>query len=150
MCSIDDAEYSTLWTNVSYRARKPHRCDECNRTIHPGETYEKWRSLYEGLWSYGKVCAHCKAAGRWLDGWCGGWLRHGLTEELGDHWAEGYHSIQLGRILVGIGRRWRDGADPIPVLDRRAWPLTGWKGEPLGDRLEAGLARVIERQEVAS
>lgn len=76
------------------RARIPHGCDECGRTIQVGETYWRW----EGIDDYGdgivtqKLCTQCIDAWKTLDatdlvfyepgeGWPIGWLIESLTEE---------------------------------------------------------------------
>jgi hypothetical protein len=40
-------------------ARKPHRCDECRATIHPGQKYERYTSKYDGDISTTKSCSKC-------------------------------------------------------------------------------------------
>jgi hypothetical protein len=116
MCAIDGCE-SNDFTDVSHpRARKAHRCCECRRTIQPGETHLLVKALYDGYWSSDRTCAHCEAAGSWLDAMCGGWLTHGLDEELADHWDE-YGTLGLGRIMVARRQHWR-GVTPEQV---RAW-----------------------------
>lgn len=40
-------------------ARKAHRCDLCDRTIQPGETYESSTNIWEGSFLTWKACGHC-------------------------------------------------------------------------------------------
>lgn len=120
MCAIDGAEGSTItiWHETTPRARKPWTCIECGRTIPPGEQYLRVAELYDGRWSTLRTCHHCDAAGEWLRAACGGYLAYGLAEELRDHWDEGYRSILMGKLILGIRDRWHGGADPVPDLGR--------------------------------
>lgn len=43
------------------RARKAHRCAGCGAVIAPGETYERFASLYDGSWSVERGCLACGA-----------------------------------------------------------------------------------------
>jgi hypothetical protein len=115
MCAIEDCDPADFWHHSTRTARQPHRCDECGRAVSPAEKYDLYTWLYEGRWSRMKVCAHCSAAGEWLNVMCGGWPIGGLGEELSEHWDEGYRSIGFARLIVGFGRRWRDGTDLIPT-----------------------------------
>lgn len=49
-------------------ARKPHACEECRRTIEPGETYERTAAVWEGDFITCVACAHCAAARVICDG----------------------------------------------------------------------------------
>jgi len=40
-------------------ARKHHKCCECRRPIFPGQQYELFKGLYDGLWSRFKTCQRC-------------------------------------------------------------------------------------------
>jgi len=44
-------------------ARKPHTCEECDKTIIPGEQYERTEMLYDGSWSRMSVCLICAEIG---------------------------------------------------------------------------------------
>jgi hypothetical protein len=41
------------------RARKPHRCEECRRTIRAGETYYRLAFFGEGTASSAALCVRC-------------------------------------------------------------------------------------------
>ena len=41
------------------RARKPHRCCECLRTIEIGERYERVSAMYDGRIADIKTCGNC-------------------------------------------------------------------------------------------
>jgi len=48
-----------VYTRVTRKARKAHRCCECHGVIKPGERYEHARGIWEwGAESY-KTCADC-------------------------------------------------------------------------------------------
>jgi hypothetical protein len=63
-CSVDvdldagDGSWS-LYEAKTRKARKPHRCNECCRTIQPGEQYEHVKGLIQGDWFKHKTCADC-------------------------------------------------------------------------------------------
>jgi hypothetical protein len=126
VCMIDDADGGWVSFDKVHRvARKAHRCDECGRTIEPGETYWPWTGLGEGRFDHGKMCVHCEAAAQWLVEVCNGYLFHGIAQDLREHWDEdwSYRNLWLGRAVVGMGRRWRrlDGS-LMPVPDRPVLP----------------------------
>ena len=52
---------SDVWTTTHPRARKSHKCHECNEIIVPGETYERIFSIYEGAIEVYKTCEFCAA-----------------------------------------------------------------------------------------
>lgn len=129
---IDDlSEYlETVWRT----ARIEHRCDECRRTIDPGETYQRHVQIFEGDFSAHKMCAHCRATvavGSALTGcpeqWIWGMV-HSLDEEEGFVgnilYDEGHDLSERERALMLAtveGRRcqWRywDGALwPVPAV----------------------------------
>lgn len=63
MCLYVD-DYDTDGTYLgggTRRARTPHECVECRRTIDPGETYRFWTWAYDGTVDTFKLCAHCDA-----------------------------------------------------------------------------------------
>lgn len=61
MCSFDDGERATVWTETQHTARKPHECASCGRTIAVGERYVRHRSMYEGSWWSEACCLPCDA-----------------------------------------------------------------------------------------
>jgi hypothetical protein len=50
----------TFWTDSWPVARKPHRCELCNRTIRPGEKYRRGVGMDGTVWTF-KECRHCRA-----------------------------------------------------------------------------------------
>lgn len=115
MCAIDDAPYPAVYSTEWPTARRSHACDECGRTIYPGERYRRIRGLWEDSWSTVKECRHCHAAGAVMNALCGGYPHGELYSELTEHWWDGYRSVAYGRLIVGVKRRWRDGLDPVPT-----------------------------------
>lgn len=119
MCAIDYCdERAVIWRETQPRARGRHVCCECGRFIQPGETYLRVNHLFDGRWWSDATCAHCRAAAAWLNYVCGGYVQCGLYEELKEHWDEGYASILMGRLILGMRKRWHDGADPVPEVER--------------------------------
>ena len=122
MCAIDDADYfCEVLSSRTLTARKAHRCNECGRTIEPGESYlcEFLTDEEQGARVH-KTCAHCQIVREWLLRECGGWLYSGIAEDIGDH--AGY-GMPVARLVVGINRQWYriDGSlMPVPTLPQGA------------------------------
>ena len=57
-----DGEQPAVCTTKARKARKQHRCEECNGIIPPGELYEYTRGLWDGSWLEFRTCLPCKAA----------------------------------------------------------------------------------------
>jgi hypothetical protein len=115
VCAIDDAEPWDVYRVSVRTARKAHRCTECGRPIAVGESYRFLTGLLDGRWSTYRTCAHCLAAGEWLDVMCGGYLLGGLAEELREHWESGYQAMDFARLIAGLRWSWHDGRDPVPT-----------------------------------
>jgi hypothetical protein len=107
MCRIDDCERSVAGSSVNHKARKPHTCCECGRTISAGERYVKHSNLFEHHWDTFKTCAHCSVAQQWLAKNCGGYVFEQVAEEIEEHAVE-YPAIarSLRRVHRGMVRRW--------------------------------------------
>ena len=56
-CTCDS--YSYPYRFEERRAKKEHRCLECNGPIHPGEVYEYATGKCEGDWFDAKTCPAC-------------------------------------------------------------------------------------------
>lgn len=130
MCSIDDAEPWTVYSQTERRARKDHRCCDCGRIIAKGERHTYATGLMEDSWYEYRACAHCMAAAGWLMRMCNGWMWEHVGEELGDHWREGYRNVALGRLIILHRRDWR-GVTPEQVA--------AWAKESV-DRIERRVA----------
>lgn len=60
-CCVDyDAEPAKLFSLVNVRrARKPHTCCECGRTIPKGAPYRRERGLWDDRWETYATCRLC-------------------------------------------------------------------------------------------
>lgn len=54
-----DYETPSVCSSQMRRARKPHRCDECRRTIEPGELYQRTWGVWDGEPDSFKACGIC-------------------------------------------------------------------------------------------
>jgi hypothetical protein len=118
MCAVDGGERYSNYTTKLVRARKQHRCDECDRTIEKGETYRYAQGVMEGGWSLHYICSHCEVPAGWLIENCGGYLHCGILDDIREHVAE-YPALgdDLKRFVSGMRAKWTaDGAlMPIPA-----------------------------------
>jgi hypothetical protein len=88
MCSCDfDGEPYRVWKEKERRARKTHRCDECDGLIKPGEMYYWFRGFCDS-WEEWHVCLLCEAIRR---DYCAplGCLREELKYALGFDYVTG-------------------------------------------------------------
>ena len=75
-----DGEYSEFHRTEFPKARKSHKCCECNREIHPGEKYEYVVGKFDGDLYKAKTCDHCAEIRRCLS--CD------MTPAYGTMWSE--------------------------------------------------------------
>lgn len=112
------------WTNLGTterKARTPHECYECGRTIQPGETYHRTAVVCDGRFEAYKHCGQCAIVADWLLKTCSGFLFGGVEDDLGEHWSEDYRCLDLGRLIVGMGRDWRGiSVERVAEWERRA------------------------------
>jgi hypothetical protein len=59
MCSCDSGDGPDFTAYVNRRARKPHRCCECQRTIRVGDIYQRISVGYERTVSSYSSCVAC-------------------------------------------------------------------------------------------
>lgn len=57
-CCID-FEQPDIWRVVWRTARKQHQCCECQGTVAPGDTYERYTELRDGFWGTWITCEPC-------------------------------------------------------------------------------------------
>lgn len=109
MCMIDGADIGNrFYVSRLRKAKKEHRCGECERIIQPGERYEVATGKNDDgyLWR-AKTCAQCCAARRWLEVVCNGFCHFGVYQDLREHFAEGYNPRWLAIATSGMRKRWR-------------------------------------------
>lgn len=111
------------------KARKAHKCEECWRTIEPGETYHRTAGSWEGDFFTCVACAHCAALRKRVDkvdpnyfesyfGGLGTWIGEvgwSAVEIPGPTWED---RLALYRLTRHFGDRWRDKAGrlrPVPA-----------------------------------
>lgn len=63
-CDYDPPEF--YWATKVKAARKEHHCDECQRTIKPGESYESVRGKWDGDVSMARTCQKCLDLREWV------------------------------------------------------------------------------------
>lgn len=79
-CSIDDAENPEFFTEKLVKARKSHKCCECNREIRPGEQHERSTGKWDGEIDTFRTCFICRTI---RNDYChGGWEYGRLIETL--------------------------------------------------------------------
>lgn len=116
----------TFFTDAHPVARVEHRCDDCGRTIRPGETYRRAAGMDGSTaWTW-KECAHCEVLVSWLYRIDEVW-GEGHNEETFIEWEPA--TLNELRLKANWGRRWtrRDGSlVPVPtkVMSKTAdgWP----------------------------
>jgi len=132
MCLDVDVEHDLIRA-ADPKARKPWQCEECNRTIEPGERYhlEVVAPWGEGRIAEYRLCVHCDGTlnlGVAFTGcpksWYFGFI-HDLNEEAASFVADilrhdltGSQRISMLRTVVGRRRLWRraDGSLlPVPA-----------------------------------
>jgi len=89
MCSCDfDGECADVFVSKVRKARKPHRCIECDAEIVPGELHEWGKYLLDGEWGEDRTCMTCVRIRR---DFCApvGCLRDELVEHLGFDYVTG-------------------------------------------------------------
>jgi hypothetical protein len=116
---------SDFWTDIERKARKAHRCYECNRTIQPGETYTRSAGVWEGNFQCVKRCAHCMAYMRIIDrmdrGALEDWNLSDWVDEYGRSAAEIVYSkwpqpLMWLRWATWFSHRWTDAHGTLREL----------------------------------
>lgn len=98
---------SDFYGEPSYpRARRPHECDTCQRTIDPGEKYRSQFGVFDGSGYTFKQCAHCeKVWSIWEPQDMDGQISQGGY----DDWQVNAYATSLAelRAIVCFRRQWR-------------------------------------------
>lgn len=116
MCGIDYCdEISIVLHDRNHKARKQHKCSECNRLIEAGEIYNVQRTVFDGSASTYKTCQHCQVVKSWLSKECGGYIYQGVYSDIVEHAQEGY-GIKVKMLGIGMSRKWKR-------KDGRMWPI---------------------------
>lgn len=58
---ISNLEYPTFYREIIRKAKKPHKCIECRKTISPGETYYYTTGKWDGNIEVYKTCFDCQS-----------------------------------------------------------------------------------------
>jgi hypothetical protein len=108
MCDCD-CSGPDVYDCTAQKARKPHRCSECWRTIAKGESYERHSGLWDGSWETFRWCQHCSAACKVLteeiEDFC--FCFGSLYEAVSDKFCYGHFpNMAVGRVVAGAYRKW--------------------------------------------
>ena len=113
-------------------AAKPHRCEECGRSIGKGETYQRAAGKWEGdFWSM-VTCAHCAAfreIAEAFDDYYSEAAYGGLASWVGDGgWDATYdrrwpweRRLALRRSLHRFRNGWRDSRSELAPIPDPSW-----------------------------
>lgn len=86
-------------------ARKRHICNDCERTIQPGEQYRRQDNVYDDRRYSWKTCAHCQVLVDHIYRVDGGWYYdEGLVVS---EWIEG-NDVPGSPLLAHLYARWAD------------------------------------------
>lgn len=116
-------------TTIARKARKRHVCEECFRSIHPGEAYHRTAGSWEGNFFTIKACAHCQIFRKWIDkadsgynesyfGGAGEWVANGYWSQLDLPGTTFEQRLALYRMSQHFRDHWRDRRGelrPIPA-----------------------------------
>lgn len=82
-CYCDYGEPADVYTKKVVKARKVHRCYECSHSILPGQTYERVKSLYDGMWDVANTCPRCLDAREYITAHapCFCWLHGSMLDD---------------------------------------------------------------------
>ena len=80
---IGDYDCAELHSRRMVKARKIHKCEECNREIQPGEEYEYVTAKWYGAFETMKTCQDCLSIREVF--FCEGWVYSGMMEHLTEH-----------------------------------------------------------------
>lgn len=108
MCMVGDEDSWEFYTEYTPKAKVPHVCGECGRTIAKGERYRTQGGKVEGGFIWHKTCIHCDKASEWLEAVCGGWVFTRRLEDFLEH-VIGHEKEIRSRPLVRLVRWMKAG-----------------------------------------
>jgi hypothetical protein len=118
------------------KARKRHVCEECFRSINPGETYHRTAGSWESDFFTNIACAHCHVFRKHINeadddynesyyGGAGEWVANAYyssTDMRGTTWAQRLALYRMGRHFSDHWRDRRGELRPIPADLSKATP----------------------------
>lgn len=113
MC-FDYDTYVTFQREEIRRARKPHRCDGCGRTIAPGETYIAQAGKFDSTFYTAAGCTRCAYDVARI-------VAHELDD--GCYWSEAWPTWQDLGTWFSESMQERTAIADVPVIDwKTEWP----------------------------
>ena len=90
-CSIEDGDGPEFCHDKIVKARKEHRCCECDEPIKPGQKYEYTAGLWDGYFCVYKTCMTCVRIREDFCpcGWAYGMLQETIMECIGLNYVTG-------------------------------------------------------------
>ena len=115
-CYCDDTDAPTAFQQSARKAKKDHRCNECNRSIEQGETYRHVWGVWDNTAQTFKTCPDCIDFIAWFEAHvpCVCWA-YGCTHEIAIESAQEYEAD-----CPGFEAETRDKIKAIKAK-RRAW-----------------------------
>ena len=113
-------ELPVVFKDSETRARKVHRCCECDGRIEVGETYHLVKGLWDGMWSTYKVCVDCDALRQDVDKGVKWMDERTPFEGLSDAVMDADHNMEFSRRFLAI-------------CEKRGAKVPGWLEERCGD-----------------
>jgi len=99
MCECHDYDPPEFFRERSCKARKPHKCCECLRTIENGETYQNTSGKWDGRLETFKICLGCIDLAKRLGVTC--WCFGQLMDDF--YWAD--TNLEIAEWLEARERR---------------------------------------------
>lgn len=119
MCMYDSCDDTVEVLSSSWHtARITHKCNECRRSISPGERYFSDRYVFDGQFCNHKVCAHCMVVREWLQDECGGFVYGGVEEDIREH-AYSSYPMDVKRLAVGMWWDWTTPSGRLMPVPKR-------------------------------
>lgn len=100
-------------------ARKPRMCQECSRTIQPGERYERVAAVWEGDFFTNVACMHCACA-RVIADYADNYYNEGYYGGL-DEWMLNDSDPRTLRLRACFSAKWRYHSGALMPLPESPW-----------------------------